>query len=147
MNKKLSRRDFLKLAGVTSAGLALSACGVNATELPTATFLPPTETIVPTVTSSPTLTPTPKPPETLREYADALGIEIGGSQGIGYLQDWQPEHSKMIPFFQQNFNLFQNGWDGLWTNPYNPLRPSETNFDFSMMDSACIFKLFMVPIP
>ena len=55
MNKNLSRRDFLKLAGVTSAGLALSACGVKATEFPTATTIPPTGTPLP----APTLTPTP----------------------------------------------------------------------------------------
>lgn len=62
MNKKLSRRDFLKLAGVTSAGLALSACGVKATELPTATFAPPTSTLLPTktITPMPTATPTPR---------------------------------------------------------------------------------------
>ena len=61
MNKKLSRRDFLKVAGVASAGLALSACGVKATEMPTltATVLPsPTATI----TAIPTITPTPTPP-------------------------------------------------------------------------------------
>jgi hypothetical protein len=57
MNKKLSRRDFLKLAGVTSAGLALSACGITATELPTATFVLPTETAIPTLTPVPTSTP------------------------------------------------------------------------------------------
>jgi len=63
MNKNLSRRDFLKLAGVTSAGLALSACGVKATEFPTATFVPPTETTIPpTETTIPTLTFTPVPP-------------------------------------------------------------------------------------
>ncbi len=136
MNKKLSRRDFLKLAGVTSAGLALSACGVNATEFPTATFVSPTETIIPTVTSIPTstLTPTPKPPETLREYANALGIEFGGSQAIGYFQDWQPEHSKMKPFFLENFNLFQEGWSGLWKNSNYSFRPSKTEFDFSQLD-------------
>jgi len=53
MNKKLSRRDFLKLASVTSASLALSACGVKATELPTATSLPPTGTLLPTETFTP----------------------------------------------------------------------------------------------
>jgi len=57
MNKKLSRRDFLKLAGVTSAGLALSACGVKATELPTTTFVSPTNTATPIFTPSPTATP------------------------------------------------------------------------------------------
>ncbi|MBL0347536.1 twin-arginine translocation signal domain-containing protein [Candidatus Villigracilis affinis] len=136
MSKKISRRDFLKLAGITSTGLALSACGVKATELPTATFMPPTETIIPTVTSAPTSTlrPTPKPPETLREYADALGIEIGGSQAIGYFQDWQVESTKMKPFFLENFNLFGNAWDCLWKNPYEPLRPSKTTFNYEFMD-------------
>jgi hypothetical protein len=76
MNKKLSRRDFLKLAGVTSAGLALSACGVKATEFPTSTFVSPTETTIPTVTAAPTLTATPKPP-TLRTIGEKLGVLIG----------------------------------------------------------------------
>ncbi len=144
MNKKLSRRDFLKLAGVTSTGLALSACGVKGTELPTTTLVPPTETIIPTESPAPTSTatpkppaptstPTPKPPETLREYADALGIEIGGSTAIGYFQNWAPEPDKMKQFFLQNFNLFGNAWDEL-LNPYNPFRPSKATFDFSMMD-------------
>jgi len=58
MNKKMSRRDFLKLAGVTSAGLALSACGVKATESPEPILTPmPTATTahtpVPTATSEP----------------------------------------------------------------------------------------------
>lgn len=52
---KLTRRDFLKVAGLTSAGLALTACGVKATELPTATSIPSTNTPLP----MPTLTPTP----------------------------------------------------------------------------------------
>lgn len=141
MNKKLSRRDFLKLAGVTSAGLALSACGTKATQLfePTSTSLPSltpssTPTSTATNTPEPTSTATPKPPETLREFADALGVEFGGGTAIGYFQDWQTEHAKMKPFFLENFNLFSNGWDGLWVNPYNPLRPSKDKFDFSMMD-------------
>ncbi|HEY9152782.1 MAG TPA: endo-1,4-beta-xylanase, partial [Anaerolineales bacterium] len=134
MRRQFSRREFIKLAGITSAGLALSACGVKATEIPTqtATTLPsPTSTNTPL----PTATVTPKPPETLREYADALGIELGGATAIGYFQDWQPEHSKMKPFFLENFNLFQEGWSGLWTNSGNqPLRPSKTEFDFSQLD-------------
>jgi endo-1,4-beta-xylanase len=81
MIKKLSRRDFLKMAGVTSVGLALSACGVNVTELPTITSLP-TSTIVPTLTSTPTPSIAPSPtqtplPPTLRNLANCLGIKIG----------------------------------------------------------------------
>lgn len=58
MSKNFSRRDFLKLASITSAGLALSACGIKETELPTATMLP-TNTPIPIMTS--TVTPTPIP--------------------------------------------------------------------------------------
>jgi len=54
----LTRRDFLKVAGVTSASLALSACGVKATNLPTSfatsTISVPTQTAVPSITPSPT---------------------------------------------------------------------------------------------
>jgi len=141
MNKKLSRRDFLKLAGITSAGLALSACGVKATELPEPTLtMVPSETPSPvpsstaTNTPEPTSTATPKQPETLREFADALGIEIGGSQTIGYFQDWQVESTKMKPFFLKNFNLFGNAWDCLWENLHVQLRPTKTTFDFEQMD-------------
>lgn len=51
MPKQLTRRDFLKIAGITTTGLVLSACGVKATELPATTNLPPT--LAPTVTSTP----------------------------------------------------------------------------------------------
>jgi len=51
MRKQLTRPDFLKAIGITTAGMALSACGVKATESPTATSLPPTA--MPTVTSTP----------------------------------------------------------------------------------------------
>lgn len=78
MAKKVSRRDFLKLAGATSAGLALSACGVQAMEVPTptstSTLIPSTQTPTPTSTYIPTATSIPN---TLRGYADALGFNIG----------------------------------------------------------------------
>lgn len=47
MSKNLSRRDFFKLTGTTAGALALSACGVNATALPTQMA---TATAVPTDT-------------------------------------------------------------------------------------------------
>jgi len=105
MNKKISRRDFLKLAGVTSAGLALSACGMNATELPTATFVPPTETLIPTVTAAPTLTATPKPP-TLRTVGEKLGVLIGTTvDGAERYHD-----PKYISAASENFSvLFPDG--------------------------------------
>jgi len=84
MNKKLSRRDFLKLAGVTSAGLALSACGVKATELPTATLIPPTGTPLPTETLTPTLTSTPiLPLEQLPQTKQALTEFVKAFKAVG----------------------------------------------------------------
>jgi len=77
MNKKLSRRDFLKLAGITSAGLALSACGLMATELPKATSVPPTETASPTPTVIPIpSTPTVKLTPTPENIADAKDLSV-----------------------------------------------------------------------
>ncbi len=100
--KKLSRRDFLKLAGTTSAGLALSACGVEVTEVPTATatLIPPTQTPSPTSTITPTPGPTSTPiPDTLRTYADALGIRIGAvAEGVG------PEDKIRSELMAEQFN-------------------------------------------
>jgi len=70
------------LAGVTSAGLALSACGVKATEFPAATFVHPTETIIPTVTSVPTSTPT-LPLEQLSQTQKALAEFVKAFQSVG----------------------------------------------------------------
>ena len=75
--KRLTRREFIKLSGTTSLGIALSACGVaptpTATPAPTNTPLPtntpaPTATLIPpttTPTLQPTATSTPKPTATL----------------------------------------------------------------------------------
>lgn len=82
MNKKLSRRDFLKMAGVTSVGLVLSACGVKATDLPTATLVSPTETIIPTITSVPTSTP-PLPLEQLPQTKQALAEFVQAFKAVG----------------------------------------------------------------
>jgi endo-1,4-beta-xylanase len=78
---KLTRRDFLRVAGVTTAGLALSTCGLDATKLPEPTVLPtstplPAPSTTPSITSIPSPTQTPLPP-TLRSLADKIGFEIG----------------------------------------------------------------------
>ena len=76
---KLTRRDFLKVAGVTSAGLALSACGVDVTKLPTSTAtasMTPLPIATATNTLEPTITATPKPP-TIGDLGRKLGLEIG----------------------------------------------------------------------
>ena len=95
---QLTRRDFLRMCGTSSIGLALAACGVvptpTATPAPTITALPTgtpfptvtatlTSTPAPTITATatatatstptPTTTATPRPP-TLGDLATALGI-------------------------------------------------------------------------
>src|SRR3990172_8427166 len=49
-NSKISRRDFIKMAGVVAASGTLAACGVSATEAPLATEAPPVAaTAAPTI--------------------------------------------------------------------------------------------------
>lgn len=105
---KITRRDFLKMAGVTSAGLALSACGIDVTQLPDATATP-SLTPFPTSTNTPTLTPTPKPP-TMGELARKLGFDIGLSLSLGYRSLYIPECQN----FLLNFSMLT---DGMASNP------------------------------
>lgn len=87
MSKNFSRRDFLKLASITSAGFALSACGVNATRL-TDPMATPSLTPFPTITNTPAPTVTPTPaPLTLREVGEKFNILIGTSVDGGDT-DW-----------------------------------------------------------
>lgn len=105
---ELTRRDFLKMAGVASAGLALSACGVDATKLPDPTATP-SLTPFPTSTNTPTLTPTPKP-LTMGELARKLGFDIGFSLTLAYESFYVPEC--------QNFLLnFSTLTDGMASHP------------------------------
>ena len=68
MRKQFSRRDFLKTAGIATAGLALSACGVKGTKSPTATnILPTAEPTVTPTSSSPT-----KPTDLINERFNAV---------------------------------------------------------------------------
>ena len=75
VHRPLSRRAFLRLAGVAAAGGMLAACGATPTSAPTPTShlaraqtpTPspvPTDTPLPTPTDTPTLTPTPTPTPT-----------------------------------------------------------------------------------
>lgn len=128
---KLTRRDFLKVAGITSAGLALSACGVKATEFPiltaTPTLAPLTPTVTPTSTPIPTATPIPN---TLRGYADALGIKIGAvAEGIG------PEDEARSKLMIEQFNqiiITSIGWGVIGQR-------GENDYDFSIPDAFCRF--------
>ena len=120
---KLTRRDFLKVAGVTSAGLALSACGVDVTKLPVPTA---TASITPFPTSAPTLTPTPVPP-TIADLARKIGMDVGIE--ANYLGLFSPNKTA-IKFSDApegyvkallNFSLLTNGYEGdpQWTD-YKP---------------------------
>lgn len=116
MSKKLSRRDFLKLAGATSAGFALSACGVNVnttvvpiatpnlTNIPSSTSpLQPSDT--PTITETPTVTATSGPP-TLRELADMAGIKLGSAVNGPLFDENNPQYDmRYMEIFQRDFNL------------------------------------------
>lgn len=117
MTKKLSRRDFLKLSGVSSAGMLLTACGVNPTEFPTPTL---TSTPSPSLTPSPTQTSTPTAtatsiPNTLRGYADAINF------GIGVYMPGSDQ--TLLKLAAEQFNVAQIfiGWSGS--------EPTEGNFD------------------
>ena len=107
-NNKLTRRDFLKMAGVTSAGLALSACGLDVTKLPDLTATP-SLTPFPTSTNTPTLTPTPKPP-TMGELARKLGFDIGFSLTLA-------DESFYIPECQNFLLNFSTLTDGMASHP------------------------------
>lgn len=137
---RLSRRDFLKVAGATSAGLVLSACNAKVTELPdptetitalpSITPLPPTSTA--TNTPEPTSTATPKPPQVLRDFAEILGIKIGA-----YIDPqarfW--ENPSWLSVASREFNLAVNSI--FW----HILMPSENNFDFGLPDAQVDFAI------
>ena len=136
MNKhKLTRRDFLKMAGVTSAGLALSACGVEVTKLPDPTA---TASITPFPTNTPTLTPTPAPP-TIADLARKIGMDVGIE--ANYLGLFSPNKTA-IRFSDApegyikallNFSLLTNGYEGdpQWTD-YKPEIAFAFWHDFSL---------------
>lgn len=122
MTNKLTRRDFLKVAGIASAGLALSACGVDVTKLPNSTATP-SLTPFPTVTNTPTLTPTPMPP-TIGDLARKIGMDVGVE--ANYLGLFSPNKTA-IKFSDApdgyvnallNFSILTNGYEGSpdWTD-------------------------------
>lgn len=101
MGKSLSRRDFLRIAGLTSTSFALSACGLSSSELPTPAVTPSSTALATaTDTPPPTITPTSHPP-TLRELADQVGLELGVSFQ-GFLIAEQPRFYDVL---RTSFNL------------------------------------------
>jgi len=114
---QVTRRNFLRLCGTSSIGLALAACGVTPTPtatpvstnmaLPTSTALP---TATPTLTSTPaptstatataTTTATPKPP-TLRSVGEKLGVYLGTT--VDGAEEWQT--SQYINAAREHFSV------------------------------------------
>jgi hypothetical protein len=126
---KLTRRDFLKIAGATTAGLAISACGIDATKLTDPTAIPsltpsstPSLTPYPTITNTPTLSPTPKPLPTLGELGRKLGLDVGISLRI-VDKFYDSNYQK----FLLNFSMLTDGWaaNPVWWTDANKARVLE----------------------
>lgn len=119
MSEKLSRRDFLKLAGATFAEVVLSACAPTPlkptptteilptptktpTKTPTRTpTRPPTATPWPTRTEVPSPTPTPTPePLKLIERVD---LKIPGLSVEVYKTKFQEITGEVTPGFRQGY--------------------------------------------
>jgi endo-1,4-beta-xylanase len=146
IKNKLTRRDFLKVAGLTSVGLALSACGVSVTELPTLIPLP-TLTIVPTATSTPTPSITPSPtqtplPPTLRNLANRLGIKIG-AQIIweGIVDTHIKETYQKIASNEFNQLVMAGDFDWLSSGTGKSFRPDRNSFYFDKADVLVNFAM------
>lgn len=101
MSKEISRRDFLKMAGLTAAGVLFSSCSPKEptptaqpeakdkeptavpTLKPTETKLPPTPTAVPTKVPTPTEAPKPTPTEVLKEKWGKVWLMHQSGAGTG----------------------------------------------------------------
>jgi len=84
MKNNLSCRDFLKLTGLSAAGLALTACGATPTSAPTATSIPPTEIPPPAITptASQTSTSEPQAKEEIDIHQIYTETAVGLSSGV-----------------------------------------------------------------
>ncbi len=138
---RLTRREFIKLSGATSLGIALTACGgaptSTATFAPTTTPLPTntpvptaTPTITPTATKTPEPTATPQPtPEGPKvktliydrgSFTGSIESQIGNSSGINeFGRTFLSEKSYLVYVVVQ---LLFIGTDGgqyaeVWVNP------------------------------
>jgi len=161
----LSRREFLKLSGTVSLGLALSACGFTPTPTaaPTFTNTPtltntPTPTAAPTFTNTPTLTNTPTPtPSATPTITDiptptrtptetatprpptlrdlADSLELVLG-GLG-TGYYVENYADYARILRTEFNTALCSWELNWDIDPNqpPLRPSRDRYDFSAVDT------------
>jgi len=114
MSKEISRRKFLRMAGLTAAGVFFSSCASKeptstskpepkgsepiATVKPTETRLPPTPTAVLTRIPAPTEAPKPTPTEILREKWGKVWI-LGGGEGTGGPESGLPKEEERFGSF------------------------------------------------
>ncbi len=128
--RQLSRRDFLKIGGVTSVGLGLSACGLasNPTEVPITPTVPtPTPSPIPTITPSPTasctdltsLSPIPQihGERYLATIPDTLDLQERAEMVINAMTNCTDPNNNYAPYD----NMY------IWRNP--PVMRSTTMFD------------------
>ena len=141
---QLTRRDFLRLCGTSSVGLALAACGVaptpTAAPAPTSTVAP-TNTLFPTAITKPILTNTPAPtstatatatatprPPTLRDFASKIKVGTESFR-IGTMADYGNQYRRdprYLETIRSEFNLIVPA--GSFHEKNLTLRTSEAKF-------------------
>ena len=111
--KRLSRRDFLRLSGILTAGLMVTSCKQTATEteMPEPTAKPDDMETAPTATSPPpTDVPLPEVapgvPGVAREdtliFAFSYGAPLPVNQNIGYMSSQNGNAVSLEPLFFYN---------------------------------------------
>jgi hypothetical protein len=148
---QLTRRDFLRLCGTSSIGLALAACGVTptptVTPAPTNTALPTstalltatttlTSTPAPTSTATPTRTPTATPrPLTIGDLASALGI--GFSTQVDPYRLRYPDYENAISYFNGVMfsEAYMKGWTTTANGRFTVFRPAPNQYEWAYFDA------------
>jgi GH35 family endo-1,4-beta-xylanase len=157
MKQKLSRRDFLKLAGAGVAGLALAACGIDPTQIPAATSTStntPTATLSPTPEPSSTPTPSPTPEPNLRTLANSLNFTVAAQvvwyklKDPVYTQTALMVINKLISdgefspegvFHKTNWRKILDNWNEVQASLDAGIVPYEKDLDFVASDALIRF--------
>ncbi|TDA66055.1 MAG: twin-arginine translocation signal domain-containing protein [Chloroflexi bacterium] len=107
--KRITRRDFLKIGGVTGAGALLTACSVAQTNTPTATAVPmPTETSIPL----PTVTPETQPVLRIAHISD-MHIDLSQKANEHFRRAIR-NITQHAPAFDVVFNTGDCVMDAMW---------------------------------
>ena len=123
MSKKLSRREFLQMAGASAlAGAALAACqpAAEPTKEPAAATKAPDATKAPTATRKPALPPTKQPPPapTNTPAPPFTGEVVNSSTNCGTKGVWgYVEHKSGAPYPGVRVGVWSAGWAGRLSTP------------------------------